>query len=276
MSAQLSYDLKDGAQYIMVDDRWNVLTVLVLHSNIRNRCYPSMETVARMATNGNLNRATRAKKWLIAAGAIQIVPHGKRVGDEKELPPRQHVYQLTGVFFVEINGERKRFSYLYFNDITPEIINGDNFKIMPVEIINGDKGSVPNISISANAEDAREKPDNGRLPMKSVFPVAAALSDAFGMPINGRTKGDRGRFMKAAREMVEIGCTPDEAREAYHYVKNMATAKKWTDWSVNAVSQRFAEFRTARQKQPQRVAFTQEELDEMSRKMNREKFGIDQ
>jgi hypothetical protein len=55
-----------------------------------------METIADMATNGNLAKATRAKKWIEKHGAFELVPFGKRVDDERELPPRQHVYQLTG------------------------------------------------------------------------------------------------------------------------------------------------------------------------------------
>jgi hypothetical protein len=64
MSATLDYDIKKCMGLLCKDSRWNVLTVLILHANIRNRCYVGMDTIAEMATAGNVNKATRVKNGL--------------------------------------------------------------------------------------------------------------------------------------------------------------------------------------------------------------------
>lgn len=96
MSTTLSYDIKRYMRLLTHDNRWNVLTVLILHANIRNRCFVGMDTIAEMATNGNKTKAARAKRWLQDHGAFELVPKDKRVKEETRLPSRQHVYQLTG------------------------------------------------------------------------------------------------------------------------------------------------------------------------------------
>lgn len=97
MSTTIDYDIKRAMRFLSKDCRWNVLTVLMLHANERNRCWPSMDTIQEMATGGSRRKATRAKQWLQKHGAFEIVPFDKRVGDETKLQPRQHIYQMTGV-----------------------------------------------------------------------------------------------------------------------------------------------------------------------------------
>lgn len=117
----LNYDLKLIMHELVKDDRWAVLTVLILHSNENNRCYPSMERIAELATNGNPNRASAAKQWLLKHGAIELVPFKKRYGKKEEgLPRRQHVYHLTGV----INLDGKAYPYLYFGSHQQEQAEG--------------------------------------------------------------------------------------------------------------------------------------------------------
>lgn len=135
MSTSLDFDLKGIMPTLCQDGRWNVLTVLILHSNIRNRCYPGMDTIAAMATNGNKTRATRAKKWLDQHGAYDLVPYNKRVDDELECAKRQHVYQLTGSIHQCADPacacrdwSKHAYSYLHH-----EKKNADNPKILTVE-----------------------------------------------------------------------------------------------------------------------------------------------
>lgn len=162
MTAVLSFDLKKGLHHLTVDDRWSVLTVFILHANARNRCYPTMETVAQMGANGNLKRATAAKRWLIEVGALILVPYNKRVGDEQKLPRRQHVYQLTGKFIAD----GQSFNYLYLN---PEIIDGENFTI---ENFNGDNRSIPIVSKPIK-ESVRVANDD--LPAAEIIPPVASI-----------------------------------------------------------------------------------------------------
>src|SRR5690606_9380519 len=153
MTTTLDYDLKHLMPLMVKDNRWNVLTVLILHTNIRNRCAVGMDTIAEMATGGNLTKATRAKKWLEQHKVFELVPYAKRVDTERDLPKRQHVYQLTGKFEMceSENCECKSLvttrKYLHHG----EVLNGENIsasdvqpienfnhaKVLPIENING-------------------------------------------------------------------------------------------------------------------------------------------
>jgi len=53
MTATIDYDIKRGLHLLTKNDRWNVLTVLMLHANIRNRCHVSMATVPGQPTLRN-------------------------------------------------------------------------------------------------------------------------------------------------------------------------------------------------------------------------------
>jgi len=118
MSTLLDYNLKQAMHFLSDKDRWNVLTVLILHTNNRNRCWPSTDTLARQGTHGNRKQAVNAKKWLEEHGAFQLVPYKKRCDEEQNLPQRQHVYELTGYIQAchnptcDCGGDGRRYSYL--------------------------------------------------------------------------------------------------------------------------------------------------------------------
>lgn len=143
----ISFQLKEAMHLLCRDDRWNVLTVLMLHSNIRNRCWPSMDILQEMACNGNRTRATRAKKWLVKHKAVELVPAAQRHPDEKHLPPRQHVYQLTGIIQAcddpECDCGHDGKTYFYFNVQDLKSFDGDTFKNISVDNIDGDTRSNP-------------------------------------------------------------------------------------------------------------------------------------
>src|SRR3990172_6762274 len=101
MPPTLDYGIKACMSELTKDCRWNVLSVLILHANIRNRCWVGMDTIALIATNNNTRKATKAKKWLHEHGAFTLVPFDKRVEQELDLPPRQHIYQLTGKITID-------------------------------------------------------------------------------------------------------------------------------------------------------------------------------
>lgn len=117
MSPTLDYRLK-GAFSLLTNNPdnpclVNVLIFLILHKNSRGRCWLSTETIAKMATRGDPNKAIHAKRWLIEHDAIKLVPYDKRVGDEVNLPKRQHVFQLTGF----LRDEDMIYPYLYLSDV---------------------------------------------------------------------------------------------------------------------------------------------------------------
>lgn len=103
----LSWKIRPYLKEFKEDERGARLAVLIdlmLRANHRLRCWPSMETIAA-DTGYSLSTVTEAKKWLLAHGAIMLVPFKMRMEAEKELPKRQHVYQLTGMVIVS-TGEK--------------------------------------------------------------------------------------------------------------------------------------------------------------------------
>ncbi len=104
----LDYRLKFAPPEIWEDNRWTVLTFLMLHANVRNRCWPSVRTIAARMHKSTAT-INKAKQWLIKAGAIKIVPIKERSEEEKALSRRLHIYQLTGEFLIE----GKKYPYFY-------------------------------------------------------------------------------------------------------------------------------------------------------------------
>lgn len=108
----LHWEMRPLLTHLKPEGRLNVLTALLLHANIRLRCWPSLETLVA-ETDFTIATVNRAKNWLLQHGFIVLVPYELRVDNERKLPPRQNVYQLTGV----ANIKGKVFQYLY---MTPE------------------------------------------------------------------------------------------------------------------------------------------------------------
>ncbi len=192
MSATLSYDLKKCLPALVQDNRWNVLTVLILHSNIRNRCFVGLDTIAALATHGNRSKATRAKKWLESHGAFEIVPFDKRVADELALPPRQHIYQLTGELrkckiktCLCQKWEAPKYVYLYTGtieslpietiEIPPNSSPIETFKSLPIESLPIETVSSTHISTKREKTPA---PKNGA----AVSPVVGTNEKSLARP----------------------------------------------------------------------------------------------
>jgi hypothetical protein len=99
------WDMKDFMFELTRDDsnpkahrsaRLAVLMQLMFRSNQRLRCWPSTKTLCK-STGFNQPAVVEARNWIVAHHAVVLVPYEKRMGDEKKLPVRQSVYQLTGV-----------------------------------------------------------------------------------------------------------------------------------------------------------------------------------
>ncbi len=88
--------------------RLHVLINLMARANIRNRCWPSVETIMKDTGFTHKQSISASIQWLVEHGAIYIVPYDKRVGEEIRLPRRKYVYQLNGIIKI---GE-KVFEYL--------------------------------------------------------------------------------------------------------------------------------------------------------------------
>jgi hypothetical protein len=214
MPPTLDYNLKGCMEELTKDCRWNVLTVLILHANIRNRCWVGMDTIAKLATSGNLRRATKAKKWLQEQGAFTLVPFDKRVEKEElSLAPRQHLYQLTGKLTIE----GVEYPYLYHTtpdvianeniEIPPNVSPIENINVSPIEIFNGTNRSISNKRSGGSARKTKA-PDPETSMAQSLIKMWADMMGFFG------SMDTRAR-MKQAREMLTwlVPPTVDEIRE---------------------------------------------------------------
>lgn len=104
----INYALK-GCKDIWKHDRFNVLMMIILHANIRNRSWPSIEG---MSQNLSISKpqVIRACAWLIEHKAIELVAYDKRVDEEEGLSSNRHIYQLTG--YLVIGSSRVPYFYL--------------------------------------------------------------------------------------------------------------------------------------------------------------------
>lgn len=110
MASTLHWELRKHLKDLRDDGRLAVLTALILHSNIRLRCWVSVDLLVA-ETGWSRPLVSKAKAWLHERGAFVLVPYRKRVDEELKLPTRQHVYQLTGM--MDIDG--KPIKYLFMN-----------------------------------------------------------------------------------------------------------------------------------------------------------------
>lgn len=84
---------------------WPVLTCYILHTNIRNRAWPNLDTITRET---GFERATvvEAKKWLVEHCALTPVGYQLRLERER-LHPRMDVMQVNGT--LAIDGQEYRY-----------------------------------------------------------------------------------------------------------------------------------------------------------------------
>ncbi|MDX2138597.1 MAG: hypothetical protein SF123_10925 [Chloroflexota bacterium] len=137
-----------------------------------------MDTIASLGTHGNAATAARAKRWLHHHGAFRLVPYGERVEEEKTLPKRQHIYELTGrIAIANDKCVLEIHPYLYLSTeymalplviggcevVSGDVFNGENFTI---ENFNGDNRSISitrlsngTLSITTEKEEST-KPKN--------------------------------------------------------------------------------------------------------------------
>lgn len=124
MSTTLDFDLKKAPPELFEHGRWDVLTQMIIHTNERNRCWPTVRRIGLRASK-SLETVNEAKKWLKSVGAIIDVPFDQRVGKELGIPKRQCVYEVTGIIKID----EKEYPYLYLEKVD----HGDVEDVTPSE-----------------------------------------------------------------------------------------------------------------------------------------------
>lgn len=256
MSTTLDFQLREALPHLSKNARLNVLVALILHANIRNRCYPSLDLLC-VETGFGLEAVNKAKSWLIECGAIERVPYGQRVGKEKKLPPRQNVYQLTGV--IKIDG--KSHAYLYDESSRIPSVNPSDTETSVIETSVSEDEVVPSLknihkkrkepvaasdearaitlessSVEALSEDATQGPaEEAAAPrLRSVRQQAndeanamliRALGDAWGVPA---AKPDEKDYLIIARKLVAGTVPMAEFGWYVQYQKRVAKDGRYT------------------------------------------------
>ena len=185
--ATLHWDMRRVLPLLRDEGRLAVLTCLILHANVRNRCWPSTETICD-TTGWGRDSVLSAKQWLIDNGAVELVPYNMRANEEKELPRRQHVYQLTGVFVFEDNGQSTLVRYLYSPAESLPTRLLDPVESRATRPSEGRATRPKGSSIEDSKKPADEKPRQRDIVFDTVghvfwnFPLTASASDLFFKP----------------------------------------------------------------------------------------------
>lgn len=131
--ATLHWQMREVLPEMKEEGRLNILIAMLLRANIRLRCYPSTE---QLMSDTGLARATTVagRQWLIERRFVVRVPYKLRVDDERKLPVRQSVYQMTGVFTIE--GEVQQYLYMTpdaFTELQARVRELEQFKVSLTE-----------------------------------------------------------------------------------------------------------------------------------------------
>jgi len=237
MSTTLDYDMKRALPILTKDSRLDVLVTLTLHANIRNRCWPSMETLSKEATNGNRNRATKAKQWLQKHGAFELVLSVKRMAEEKKLSPRQHVYQLTGIISsctdqdcdCGHNGEIYR--YLFFQNQEVNRMDGHTIKSINGHTFNRMDGHTVSISNEVSTEELKDSATDVAGVDKVLYTPAVTPPNPITAPIKTKPKDGESTRLIAFSEVEHlwdsnIGDWLPEYKAKYVYIGKPNTGRK--------------------------------------------------
>lgn len=161
MPTTLDWKLREALPHLRENGRLNVLVALILRANVRNRCWPTMERIAK-DTGYGLEAVNEAKKWLKEHGAIEIVPFAQRVGEEKKIRSnRQHVYQLTGV--IEIDGTTYPYFYISPTEISDSEISPTESEVV-TSLKKGKQTKEQVVVVSAAAAESTDVPLKAELP----------------------------------------------------------------------------------------------------------------
>lgn len=192
MLVAFSWEIRPYLHEFREGARLSVLVSLMLRANIRMRCWPSMETIAR-DTGYAIATVSEAKQWLNGLGAIMLVPYAQRVDEEKALPVRQHVYQLTGA----IKMQEKIIPYLVMGDEAQKAVNIILGEISPTEIsLDEIIPTESKVSTISKVSSKRKVSSSKRLGSPKVEPIVDTENtdktqyDAYAIPVINKN-GDR-------------------------------------------------------------------------------------
>jgi hypothetical protein len=221
--ATLHWGLKDAPSDLYEGARWDLLTQFILHANERNRCWPSMETLAKRLGKST-ETLTKAKQWLIEHGAIALVPFSQRSDEqERSQPRRQHIYQLTGVMTFE--GKTIQYLYIPGREISHSEISVAEISPVPSISSTSSKDSTNSKDSLAPQVTQEDTPPKRERPRNELFDVIAKGS--FGLDDVPATQG--GRIARIVRDVCTIVFTSNKPtpEQRTQLVADLAAMYAW-------------------------------------------------
>lgn len=188
----ISFKLKNHPQFEDLHDVGWPLIYLWMSANALNRAWPKVETIASK-TGRSLGKTDEILDWLHERGALLKVPYECRLLEEKKLPVRKSVYQLTGV--MQLGGEWVHYMHFQPGDealITIyeaiksiEQVQGQRFEISLAEISLGEI-SQPEIKgkpIETPKGKPKGKGDSAQKKRATTTPAKPRLKDMVSHPL---------------------------------------------------------------------------------------------
>lgn len=118
-NTSLHWGFRHVLHHFRADGTLSVYVAYLLHSNMRNRAWPSVELLIK-ETGWSRASVVAAKQWLIEHRALERVPYDQRAGlDETSLHQRVDIMQITGVVIVD----DEVVPLLYFNQQNNDSLN---------------------------------------------------------------------------------------------------------------------------------------------------------
>jgi hypothetical protein len=247
MSKELHWDVRNHLHEFREGNkgaRWPILTAMLLHSNQRLRCWPSTDLLMAETGFSSHKEITEARRWLLDRQAIILVPYHQRVGEEKNLPERQFVYQLTGVFRAKDGTlvPLLRLSPEEAGSVIADLKTMDGIESSVRESMMADlKGifQVEDIVVPKKKAQRRRaaQPTKERVPSACMNPMKDAIVNAFGWDWKTMTGTEIGLVQKVARELCLAHTAPADIPSLHKF------CEKFTDFGPGALSKHLSEWR---------------------------------
>lgn len=243
----LHWNLRGHLKDFRTDGRLFVLLSIYLHKNTRNRSWPSNDLIA---DETGLSRApiSRSIKWLAENHAVMIVPFDKRIGDEKKLPNRKNIYQLTGV--IKINSAYRPYMYMTpegWAGVIQELTGLGNSSL--VELLNSDDSlqierlpserlhSEPKGIKSSSSSYSKKKTERQEL-LEQLTPhlaiahcilvlIEKGYDDIMNRPEEYMTVGLMKNYLPHLEELQRLNATVEELKGLYIYFKPSYEENQW-------------------------------------------------
>lgn len=262
--SDIHWKLREHLHHFKRDGRLATFIYLYLRKNIRNRCWPSYITI--MPDIGSSKpTVSKAIQWLEETLAIIRVPYEKRIGDEKKLPVRSSVYQLTGIIvldgeivpYMAVTPETQasiieELRSLNRQDVIELIVKGKETLPLKVKSVKGKETLPKDITnktqkIKPTKKQAKRTPQKRErkkkpteleawllrlhpiedIVSKMLLVCESSFDPLFQKPHEVMTIPMLEKYVPMAEELVRVGCKLEDVQPLYDYINRENDKRTW-------------------------------------------------